>query len=139
MSIRLLEPGQGGERVREIAIGRDEFLIGRGGDCDLRVHDNAISRHHCLIRLREQEVTITDLGSANGTFVNGARVLSQIALHTRDEIQIGPSLYLVDLGDDPEWAENQLGIEPNPKSTTLRMSPQERAKKLNLGGQAEEK
>jgi pSer/pThr/pTyr-binding forkhead associated (FHA) protein len=139
MSIRLLEPGQGGEHIREIPIGRDEFLMGRGSDCDLRVHDTAISRQHCLIRVRDQEVTITDLGSSNGTFVNGTRVLSQIALHTGDEIQIGPSLYLVDLGDDPDWAEKQFGIEPNAKSTTLRMPPKELAKKLNLGGQPEEK
>ena len=133
MSIRLLEPGQGGERIREISIGGDEFLIGRGSDCDLRVHDNAISRHHCQIRVHGQEATIADLGSSNGTFVNGTRVLSQTALHTGDEIQVGPCLYLVDLGDDPDWAEKQMGTDPDPRATTSHLPPQALPTKLGVG------
>jgi len=138
MTIRLLEPGRDGERIREIPIGRDEFLIGRGSDCDLCVHDNAISRHHCQIRVHDQEATIADLGSSNGTFVNGTRVLSQTALHTGDEIQVGPCLYVVDLGDDPDWAEKLMGIDADPKTTTSRLAPQE-LKQLKLGGAADKK
>jgi len=138
MSIRLIEPGQGGERVREIPIVRDDFLLGRGSDCDLRVHDNAISRHHCQIRVHDHEVTIADLGSSNGTFVNSTRVLSQTALHTGDEIQVGPCLYLVDLGDDPDWAEKQMGVDADPSTTTSRLAPQE-LKQLKLGGAADKK
>ena len=34
----------------------------------------AVSRHHCLIRIRGREATLTDLGSVNGTFVNGRQL-----------------------------------------------------------------
>src|SRR5262249_45495729 len=76
------------EQKREIPITKDEFLIGRGTDCDLRLPDGAISRHHCLIRVRGKEATISDLGSSNGTYVNGQRVRSQAALRHGDEIAL---------------------------------------------------
>jgi pSer/pThr/pTyr-binding forkhead associated (FHA) protein len=80
MPARLIEAGAGPGQKREIPITGEEFLIGRGTDCDLRLQDAAISRHHCLIRLRGNEATIADLGSINGTFVNGQRIRSQAAI-----------------------------------------------------------
>ena len=130
MPARLLEPGPEGERLREITIAVEEFLLGRGSDCDLRVHDTAISRHHCLIRMRGRDVSLVDLGSSNGTYVNGQRVLSQTALHTGDEICLGPCRYLIDLGDDPEWAKQFLPNEVDAKATTSHLPPKEALKKL---------
>jgi predicted component of type VI protein secretion system len=121
MSLRLLEPGQSGEAVREFTITGQEFLLGRGDDCDLRVHDTAISRHHCLIRVRGREVSLVDLGSSNGTFVNGQRVLSQMSLQTGDEISLGPCRYLIDLGDDPKWAEQFQLNDVDPTAVTARL------------------
>jgi pSer/pThr/pTyr-binding forkhead associated (FHA) protein len=102
MTPKLIEPAVGTERTREISIVKEEFLIGRGADCDLRVNDEDISRHHCLIRVRGQEATLSDLGSSNGTFVNGKRVLIQVKLGSGDEIGLGKCRFLVDLGDKPE-------------------------------------
>src|SRR5438552_18547683 len=100
MSPKLIEPASGAERMREIPIVNEEFLIGRGADCDLRLHDEDVSRHHCLIHVRPQETTLSDLGSSNGTFVNGQRVLSQVPLKSGDEIQVGSKYhFIVDLGD----------------------------------------
>jgi pSer/pThr/pTyr-binding forkhead associated (FHA) protein len=87
------EPGQ----RREIAITKEEFLIGRGADCDLRLRVSAISRHHCLLRVRPGEVTLADLGSANGTFVNGQRVRSQAALSDGDVISVGDFRFVLEL------------------------------------------
>src|SRR5437016_14161790 len=107
MTPKLIEPAVGVERTREVSIAKEEFLIGRGPDCDLRVNDEDISRHHCLIRLRRSEkalieATLSDLGSSNGTYVNGKRVLSQVTLASADEIRLGKCRFLVDLGDKPE-------------------------------------
>ena len=132
MSPRLFEPGTAGERLREFPILADEFLLGRGSDCDLRLHDNAISRHHCLIRVRGHDVSISDLGSANGTYVNGARMTSQTALHTGDEIRVGDCRYVIDLGDDPEWSQRYLNNIVDPATVTTRRLPHEIAKKLDL-------
>ena len=132
MSLRLLEPAKEGEPIREIPISGEEFLLGRGVDCDLCLHDTAASRHHCLIRVRSGEVALVDLGSSNGTYLNGTRVLSQTVLHTGDEIRVGAFRYVVDLGDDPDWAEQYLRNDVDPKAVTSRLPPQEIAKKLHL-------
>jgi pSer/pThr/pTyr-binding forkhead associated (FHA) protein len=101
---KLIEPGGDGGREREIIIQGQEFLIGRGSDCDLRLAVSAISRHHCLLRFSAGETTLSDLGSSNGTFVNDKRVRSQATLHTGDEIRVGSCRFVVDLGDGVDLA-----------------------------------
>ena len=49
-------------------------LLGRGTDCDLRMVDNGVSRHHAELRVEDGQVVLVDLGSTNGTFVNGQPV-----------------------------------------------------------------
>ncbi|GAB1819685.1 FhaA domain-containing protein [Herbidospora sp. RD11066] len=49
-------------------------LLGRGTDCDLRLVDPGVSRHHAELRVEGQQVVLVDLGSTNGTFVNGQPV-----------------------------------------------------------------
>lgn len=46
-------------------------LLGRGTDCDLRLVDPGVSRHHAEIRVEGPEIVLVDLGSTNGSFVNG--------------------------------------------------------------------
>ena len=103
MAARLIEPGDAGNPPREIPIQSEEFVIGRGADCDLRVMGEDISRHHCLIRVRGGgEATISDLGSANGTFLNNQRVLSQATMRSGDEIRVAGCRFILDLGDRPD-------------------------------------
>jgi pSer/pThr/pTyr-binding forkhead associated (FHA) protein len=104
MNPKLIEPGAGPEQTREIPISQDEFLIGRGADCDLRLRLSAISRHHCLIRTQGGELTLLDLGSSNGTYVNGQRVRSSAVLRSGDEIRLDAFRFVVSLGDTPEPA-----------------------------------
>jgi hypothetical protein len=49
-------------------------LLGRGTDCDLRLVDTGVSRHHAELRVEDTQVVLVDLGSTNGTFVNGQPV-----------------------------------------------------------------
>src|SRR5439155_565627 len=85
MLAKLLEHRPGVDTRREIGVTKEEFLIGRGPDCDLRLAVPAVSRHHCLLRFRGSEATLTDLGSVNGTFVNGQRVRSSMTLQPGDD------------------------------------------------------
>jgi pSer/pThr/pTyr-binding forkhead associated (FHA) protein len=98
MRVRLIERGSTPEQTREVHVNQAEFLIGRGADCDLRLRDHEISRHHCTIRVSAGEATLVDLGSSNGTYLNGQRVLSQAALHGGDELRLGAATFVVDLG-----------------------------------------
>jgi len=49
-------------------------MLGRGTDCDLRLVDPGVSRHHAEMRVEDGQVVLVDLGSTNGTFVNGQPV-----------------------------------------------------------------
>lgn len=67
----------------------DRLLIGRGTDCAIVVASEHASRHHAEIALREDgSWGVRDLGSKNGTTVNGARVAEQAALSEGDEIAV---------------------------------------------------
>lgn len=63
-------------------------LIGRGEDCLVRIEDRRVSRHHAHIRRAAHAYELIDLGSKNGTFVNGQRLSEAIVLEDGDEIGI---------------------------------------------------
>jgi diguanylate cyclase (GGDEF)-like protein len=67
-------------------------VIGRG-DADVRIEDDGVSRRHCSIQARGREAVLIDLGSANGTFVDGQRVKEKV-LATEDRFQIGTATTL---------------------------------------------
>jgi hypothetical protein len=75
-------PGQGHP------LGDTPLLIGRGSDCQVVVASEHASRHHAEVRRRDDEWLVRDLGSKNGTTVNGARIEGEVALHEGDEIEV---------------------------------------------------
>jgi pSer/pThr/pTyr-binding forkhead associated (FHA) protein len=127
MKAKLVERGASPEETREIPLNDAEFLIGRGADCNLRLRVSSISRHHCLIRLGNDEATLVDLGSSNGTYLNGDRVRSQATLHNGDEIQIGVCRFEVKLGDDQAGLDTALGVDPF--TATAKLPPEALARK----------
>ena len=67
----------------------ERFIIGRGADCDLTLQADRVSRRHLRIELVGSDWLAEDLGSRNGTFLNG-RPISTAALHDLDLLQLGP-------------------------------------------------
>lgn len=120
MAVRLIEPAETPEQIREILLSSEEFLIGRGADCNLRLRSSDISRHHCLIRVGKEEVTLNDLGSANGTLVNGQRIRCPTILKSGDELHVGSARFVVDLGDSPGLFE-QIEKASDPRCSTQRI------------------
>jgi len=78
---------QGGQ-VREVALTKDNFCIGRTPENDLEVKDSLISRRHSSIVKRGEQFVVYDLGSSNGTFVNQARIEMRV-LEDGDVIRLG--------------------------------------------------
>jgi hypothetical protein len=68
------EPGADGNVQRTYELSAPLTILGRGTDCDLRLVDPGVSRHHAELRVEDAEVVLVDLGSTNGTFVNGKPV-----------------------------------------------------------------
>jgi pSer/pThr/pTyr-binding forkhead associated (FHA) protein len=56
-------------------IRRGETLVGRSAYCTIVISDPSVSREHAALRLTQSDLQIADLGSRNGTFVNGDRVV----------------------------------------------------------------
>jgi pSer/pThr/pTyr-binding forkhead associated (FHA) protein len=75
---------------REIPVTGPKFFIGRSEECHLRPHSDQVSRHHCVILIEEALVAVRDLGSKNGTYVNGERVRTEHDLKTGDHLRVGP-------------------------------------------------
>ncbi|MEP7082342.1 MAG: DUF3662 and FHA domain-containing protein [Chloroflexota bacterium] len=77
-----------GSRPVQFDLGGHLIGIGRASDNDVIVDDPMVSRHHCQLRLQHGAYSFADLGSRNGSMVNGQPV-SQIALGPGDVIEIG--------------------------------------------------
>ena len=83
---------QGPEKGRRYTLSRtDENIVGRR-DCEIELSDNTVSRHHMRLTHADNKWTLTDLGSANGSFLNGVRVVRSAAVHPGDQIRCGRSL-----------------------------------------------
>ena len=67
---------------------KTDFIIGRVSDCDLTIPVDDVSRNHAKIFFRNEEYYVEDLGSTNGTFVNGITV-AKCVLRNNDQIEIG--------------------------------------------------
>ncbi len=65
----------------------EEFIIGREGD--LQISEPTVSRKHLKVRIANGQFFVEDLGSANGTFVNGKKIDSEIEIKVGDTIQLG--------------------------------------------------
>ena len=76
---------------REIALRDGENLIGRMREAMLWIDDPSVSRRHARIVLRERAALIEDLGSKNGTLLNGCRLDTARALADGDTIGVGPA------------------------------------------------
>ena len=80
----------GSSAGRMIEIKLPQFVIGRATGCHLRLNSDAISRQHCAFLVNEKEVVLKDLGSRNGTFLNGTQLKEPAILKTGDLPQLGP-------------------------------------------------
>ncbi|MCZ6787792.1 MAG: FHA domain-containing protein [Planctomycetota bacterium] len=87
-------------RQRQMVTGRTEILIGRRDDADVQIVENAASRSHCLLRVENGRVSMVDLGSVNGTTVNGQK-FREGDLNVGDIIQIGDTKIRIDALDVP--------------------------------------
>lgn len=74
---------------KSILLSLPRFTIGRETDCNLRSLSSFVSRYHCAFFVRETGVFVIDLGSTNGTYVNGAIIRREQQLRAGDQVSIG--------------------------------------------------
>jgi DNA-binding CsgD family transcriptional regulator len=71
-----------------------QYVLGRSAECDYVVSDASVSRRHAELRVAESGVSVTDLGSRNGTFVNDARVNAS-GLEPGQRLRLGAATFLL--------------------------------------------
>ncbi len=81
---------------RRVALGAQPLVIGRLPECDVVLNDSNVSRRHAELRRSSDGVFLTDLGSTNGTRVNGAPVREQI-LVSGDEVSVGSTKLIFEM------------------------------------------
>lgn len=88
-------------------------VIGRRHDCDLCIPLKTVSRRHCQLNQNREAVTIRDLGSRIGTFLNGKRI-EEATLKAGDYIRIGPLIFLLQINGQPEKIVPPQPSKPQP-------------------------
>lgn len=96
----------GSQRGLRVPLDRP-LIVGRAATADLQVVDGKVSREHCRIQV-DTQITVEDLGSQNGTFVNGVVISQPTPVREGDEIGVGDTLFLV-AGDDVDVAQARYG------------------------------
>lgn len=84
---------QGKQQGLTMQLAHGEYIFGRGAECQIRPNSVWVSRQHCILRVTEKGVLLRDLGSRNGTLVNGLRVVEEKALAAGDQVQVGPLVF----------------------------------------------
>jgi hypothetical protein len=92
LALEFIEPSErSGQRV-DVETG---VTIGRAGDCDLSLEDTYLSSRHARVANDDGDLSIEDLGSTNGTYVNLELVKGRVHLERGDVVQVGGVLFEV--------------------------------------------
>lgn len=82
----------GSEETKRIRLRNQGHVIGRSADADITIDDPYSSEFHARVGIQDQRVIVHDLGSTNGTYVNGRRVTSPTTASRGDTVQIGKTI-----------------------------------------------
>jgi pSer/pThr/pTyr-binding forkhead associated (FHA) protein len=108
---------KGRTNTRAIELSHADTIIGRQRGCKVRIPSAEVSRRHCILSAQYGYVTVEDLDSANGTFLNGKRIMGKRVVRPNDCLEVGPLTFLVQYELTPaaqRALKEQLGVEPVP-------------------------
>lgn len=87
-------------REVEVPVRWKHAVLGRREDCQIRIPLANVSRQHCELRIAGDALSVRDLGSSNGTFVNGQRV-EDAKLNAGDMLTVGKAVFMVRIDGQP--------------------------------------
>lgn len=92
----------GAHQGKIIAVPGTQFIIGRDEGCHLRPASPAISKKHCAVFIKNDQVFVRDMGSTNGTFVNDELVQGDVLVKSGDRLRAGPLDFVINLLPGPK-------------------------------------
>jgi pSer/pThr/pTyr-binding forkhead associated (FHA) protein len=95
MKVSLVVVNTGKASGQTIPIRVPQFVIGRDPQCNLRPSSAMISKRHCAVIVKDDEVRLNDFDSTNGTFLNDERVTGEVPLKNDDVLKVGPLTFRV--------------------------------------------
>jgi len=110
---------KGNPRGRTLTFGPGEYLVGRGAECHIRPDSEWVSRQHCMFTVAAERILLKDLGSTNGTLVNGHRLIGERDIVHGDAIQIGPLVIQVRLPEQEALLEAMKRTDPPDNDVTM--------------------
>jgi pSer/pThr/pTyr-binding forkhead associated (FHA) protein len=93
----LLRALNGSEQGREYPIENVKYRIGTDSSNELQLSDSYVSRKHASIEYESGTFYLRDIGSRNGTFLNGLRIDETAVLHPGDEIRVGKTIFKLEV------------------------------------------
>jgi WD40 repeat protein/tRNA A-37 threonylcarbamoyl transferase component Bud32 len=111
--IELIATNHGAEVARQV-LPPGEYLIGRGEDCAVQIDDGSISEHHARVEVGDGGVTVEDLGSASGTFLNEDPISGVTAWPSGTPLRIGAITLTFGIGEDLPTIPESLYTPPSP-------------------------
>src|ERR1700739_1481341 len=114
--------GNGVDLVVDIPSGFDQVL-GRDASADISLPDPAVSRRHARLHRGLDGVWLEDLGSTNGTYINGDRLTVPYRLRDGDEVKLGNSLAVFHEAASPPDATEVIAVPIAPTPISMGLPP----------------
>jgi pSer/pThr/pTyr-binding forkhead associated (FHA) protein len=129
-----LKIAEGKDAGKEFLFEQDSVLIGRTPECDVVLYDAGVSRRHCRIFSEGDGYIVEDMGSANGTKVNGAPVKTQ-PLSDGDTLTLGPVVFAFAQveAQAEEGGTDGVGLPAADEANSTRIVPLEQVKQRQKG------
>jgi len=128
-------PGAG----QELVLKGDQVHIGRSPECDIRLDHDLVSWEHAILTFSNKQYMLYDQESTNGTWVNGQRIAQYAIRPGVDQIQIGPSIFVLKAAGQPATTPSPLPMTTPPKAPVEQVhafGDYERIATLGTGGAA---
>ena len=111
---------RGRSATTALKLGDGVTTAGRHDDCQLRIKSSEVSRRHCQFFEKNGMLLVKDLGSSNGTMLNGKKIEGQRVLEPGDELMIGPvKLRVETLGQPAAAKAGSAPAGPRPGDTAV--------------------
>ncbi len=144
--VRILDRSRSPFRLRltdgELRLRHGEHVVGRGTSCDVVLDDSQVSRQHARLDVTDERVFIVDLGSVNGSFVNGKRLRGSRELRPGDQFKLGNTTLELVIGPDPNEDDVRETVQdldlPPPSLVGEEDIPTRRAEGLEVGAKGAE-
>ncbi len=87
-------------------VSKPRIILGRAADSDVQLQDSEVSRRHAMLEIHLDEGSVVDLGSTNGTYVDGVRI-QRATIYSNQEFSLGTTTLMFIVTDVPEGGAEQ--------------------------------